>query len=497
MNIHTPILIVGAGFAGLGMGIRLKRKGSDEFVIIERASDVGGTWRDNHYPGIACDVPSHLYSFSYLPKADWSRVFSPGGEIQAYMRKCAEDEGLLENIKFDTDMLSSRWDEQARHWVVETSQGTITAKILITGTGHLADGHLPNIEGIESFTGEFFHSADWDHSVDLQSKRIGVVGSGASAIQIVPEMQKLATELTVFQRSAPYMIPRPDRAFSEGEKRLFRRDPVSVEEARSEIFWGGEYNFAQRRNIPKFLQEAKSMALGHLENQVTDEDLRARLTPDYEVGCKRLLISNTFYPAVSAQNSTLEDSALARVDGDTVYGASGKGYKLDVLVFATGFEAVRPPFAERIYGANGISLDAHWDKGMQAFDSIAVNGFPNLFIINGPNTGLGHNSVVYIIEAQVDYILEALDHIKAESVEVIEASRTAEDDYMERLHARSQGTVWLAGGCKSWYVDERSGRLTLIWPDFAHSFRDENGTFHPEGYSVKTTASLNSEAQSY
>lgn len=482
MTTHTKILIIGAGFAGVGMGIRLRRSGREDFIILERADDVGGTWRDNHYPGIACDVPSHLYSYSYLPKADWSRVFSPGGEIWDYIRQCATDEALIPHIHFNTEMLESRWDAAAGQWVVTTSHGTYTADILITGTGHLADSRMPKVDGIETFTGHLFHSAAWDHSVDLQGKRIGVVGTGASAIQIVPEMQKLASELVVFQRSAPYMIPRWDRAFTEGEKRMFARDPSTVEALRSEIFWGGEYNFAQRRNIPRFLQEAKKMALTHLETQVSDPALRAKLTPDYDVGCKRLLISNTYYPAVAAPNATVETSALQRIDGSTCYGASGTAYDLDVLVFATGFEAVRPPFAARVYGTEGISLDAHWDKGMQAYDSIAVNGFPNLFIINGPNTGLGHNSVVYIIEAQVDYILGALDHFEANKVGFFEASRTAEDAYMDRLHDRSQGTVWLAGGCKSWYVDDRSGRLTLIWPDYAHSFRDENGTFHPEGY---------------
>lgn len=486
MTTHSKIIIIGAGFAGVGMGIQLKRTDRNDFLIIERAGDVGGTWRDNHYPGVACDVPSHLYSFSYLPKPDWSRVFSPGPEIQQYIRDCAAGEGLLEHIRFDTDMLSCRWNDATKLWTVETSQGDYTCNVLITGTGHLADGHMPGIDGIETFTGDLFHSADWNHDVALEGKRIGVVGSGASAIQIVPEMQKRASELTVFQRSAPYMIPRWDRAFSEGEKRMFRRDPSTVDAMRSEIFWAGEYNFAQRRNVPRFLSEAKALALGNLECNVTDPELRAKLTPNYEVGCKRLLISNSYYPAICADNTTLEASALARIDGNMAYGASGNGYELDVLVFATGFEAVRPPFAARVYGTDGISLDAHWDKGMQAYDSIAVNGYPNLFIINGPNTGLGHNSVVYIIEAQVNYILEALDHLEAQHVSVFEATRTAEDAYMDKLQGRAEGTVWLAGGCKSWYVDERSGRLTLVWPDYAHSFRDENGHFHPEGYAMQS-----------
>lgn len=488
MATHTRLLIIGAGFAGLGMGIRLRRTGRDDFIIIERAGDVGGTWRDNTYPGIACDVPSHLYSYSYLPKPDWSRVFSPGPEICDYMRQCAVDEGLIPHIRFNTEMLESRWDGTAGHWVVKTSHGTYTADILITGTGHLADSHTPDIAGIETFPGALFHSACWDHTADLAGKRIGVVGSGASAIQIVPEMQKIAAELVVFQRSAPYMVPRWDRAYTEGEKRLFARDPDSIEAARSEIFWSGEYNFAQRRNLPRFLQEAKALALSHLEAQVKDPVLRAKLTPDYEIGCKRLLISNTYYPAIAAENTVLEASALRSIEGSTARAASGKSYDLDVLIFATGFEVVRPPFAKRVFGATGVSLDAHWSEGMQAHDSIAVHGYPNLFIINGPNTGLGHNSVVYIVEAQVDYVISALDHFDKDGVRYFEPKREAEDAYMDRLQARSQGTVWLTGGCKSWYVDPRSGRLTLVWPDFAHAFRDENSTFHPDGYDLNRAA---------
>jgi cation diffusion facilitator CzcD-associated flavoprotein CzcO len=251
---------------------------------------------------------------------------------------------------------------------------------------------------------------------------------------------------------------------------------------RSEIFWGGEYNYAQRRNVPRFLNEAKTMALDHLARQVPDPVLRAKLTPDYEIGCKRLLISNDYFPAITRPNVTIETAALARIDGSKAVSAAGNSYELDALVFATGFEATRPPFAKRVYGRSGISLDAQWDLGMQAYRSIAVHDFPNLFIINGPNTGLGHNSVVYIIEAQVDYILGALDYAKANDIVLIEASPEAEAAYMDDLHARSEGTVWLAGGCKSWYVDPRSGRLTLVWPDFAHAFRDENGTFEPDGY---------------
>lgn len=481
---HQRLIVIGAGFAGLGMGIQLKRRGEDDFVILERADDVGGTWRDNTYPGAACDVPSHLYSFSFRPNPDWSRMYPPGWEIQQYMRDCAEQEGLVPHLHLNTNMEDASWDEGRGIWQVRTNRGVFTADYLVTGTGHLADEHFPDIPGLDGFTGHRFHSARWDHSVDLAGQRIGVVGTGASAIQVIPELAKIASELVVFQRTPAYVIPRRERTFTDGERRLFRRDPQSMRDLRSELFWGGENNYAQRRAIPQFLDAAKAEALSHLTSQVTDPGLREKLTPRYEPGCKRVLISNAYYPALTAPVTTVETSALSRLDGGRAVAASGAEYELDAIVFATGFEATEPPFAEVVHGRGGLNLSEHWQQGMQAYDSISVAGFPNLFIINGPNTSLGHNSIVYIIEAQVEYILGALDHARAEGFQVMEPTREAEDAYVERIQRNAAGTVWIDGGCQSWYVDQRSGKLTLIWPDFGYAFRDENARFSPEGYEL-------------
>ncbi len=492
-SIHeTSIIIVGAGFGGLGMAMRLKEKGMDDFVILERADDVGGAWRDNTYPGVACDVPSHLYSFSYMPKADWSRVFSPGGEIWEYLRECARKSGLIPHIHFGAGLEKAEWDSGARRWVVETPLGTWRSQYLITATGVLADASLPNIPGMDGFTGEAFHSSQWDHSVDLTDKRVGVVGSGASAIQIVPEIAKKASELVVFQRSAPYIVPRPDRAYSEAEKRSFKRLPETMDELRSEIFWTGEYMFAQRRAVPTFVAEARNMALGHLADQVPDEALRADLTPNYEIGCKRVLIANNYFPTFNESHVTLETSALATVQDGTATAVSGAEYDLDVLIFATGFEAPEPPVANVIYGRDGQKMSDQWDQGMQAYDSTAVPGFPNMFMVLGPNTGLGHHTMVFMIEAQADYILGALEHAKTQRYDVMEARVDAEAEYLEGIEARAAGTVWVDGGCNFWYTDPRSNRLTVLWPDFAYAFRDENGTFQPDGY-VGTTATTAAE----
>ncbi|AVI00221.1 NAD(P)/FAD-dependent oxidoreductase (plasmid) [Streptomyces sp. WAC00288] len=478
----VDVVIIGTGFAGLGMGVRLKRHGRESFVILERAHDVGGTWRDNTYPGAACDIPSHLYSFSFRPNPEWSRLFSPGPEILEYLRDTAREEGLLPHIRFGADVKDARWDADKQRWTVTTADGVFTGRFLVTGTGHLADESLPPIKGLDGFTGETFHSARWNHRVPLDGKRIGVVGSGATAIQLVPELAKTASELVVFQRSAPYVTPRPDRVYTETQKQLFRRDPDAIPAHRAEIFWFLEDSYAQRRAVPEQLAQVKAAAREHLQRQVEDEELRAKLTPDYEPGCKRILISDTFYPALARDNVTLEASALDHLDGDKAISADGNAYELDVLVFCTGFEAAEPPYAALVHDGEGVSLADRWVQGMEAFASTTVSGFPNLFIVNGPNTGLGHNSIVYVIEAQIDYILGALDWSEANGNRVLDVSAEAQARYVEELQERSKGTVWLSDGCKSWYIDPHSGRLTLIWPEFAHEFRHRNGSFDPAPY---------------
>ena len=475
------VAIVGTGFAGLGMAARLKRSGVDSFVVLERADDVGGTWRDNTYPGAACDVPSHLYSLSFRLNPDWSRVYAPQPEIHAYLRRTASEEGLTPHLRLGEDVLDAVWDGDA--WEITTSAGNYRAAVLVTATGHLCDPKLPDIPGLGSFGGRMFHSARWDHSAPIDGGRVGVIGSGASGVQIVPQIVDAATHVTVFQRSAPYLVPRPDRAYSPAERGMFRRLPEMMRDLREEFFWSGESRFPQRRMVDAFLAQIETVALGHLAAQVPDPALRAVLTPDYTIGCKRILVSSDYYPAVSRDDVSVETAPIRRVTATGVQTADGH-VPLDVLVLATGFEASDLPISHRIRGRGGVRLSERWADGEQALACTAIHGYPNLFVLNGPNSGLGAGSVVYMIESQIEYVMGALSHMASEQLSTLEATAEAEEAFAADLERRSQGTVWLEGGCSSWYVDPRNGRLTTIWPDFMSRFRAENGTFTPAGYAT-------------
>lgn len=377
ISATTDVLIIGSGFSGLGMAVRLKREGKRDFIVLERANDVGGTWRDNHYPGAACDIQSHLYSYSFRPNPRWSRVYASQGEIHAYLRATAQEEGIVPHIRYGATVTNARWDESSSMWRVETTRGIFMAPVLVSAAGHLSDPAYPEIDGIDRFQGRIFHSAQWDHSYDYKGKRVGVIGTGASAIQIVPELAKDAAQLTVFQRSAPYIIPRRDHEYTEVEKSLFERFPESAQELRDELFWGNESRFPQRRQVPAFIEQIKSMATNHLNNQVEDADLRQKLTPHYEIGCKRILISNDYYPTLQQENVSLETHGISEIDEHGIVLKNGERIDLDLIVVATGFEATDLPIASVIHGSNGIRLADKWEMGGQAYACTTVSGFPN------------------------------------------------------------------------------------------------------------------------
>jgi cation diffusion facilitator CzcD-associated flavoprotein CzcO len=481
---HVDHLVIGAGFAGLCTAIKLQEDGETDFLVVEKGSDVGGTWRDNTYPGAACDVPSQLYSFSFAPNPDWSMSFSPQPEIQAYIQRVARESGVLDRFVFDTELLSADWDDSAQHWTVETTSGTVTSTTLISGVGGLSEPKLPAIDGIESFQGEIFHSSRWNHDSDLSGKRVAVIGTGASAIQIVPELQKVVDHLDVYQRTAPYVLPRNDRKYTRIERRLFRRFPAVQKLYRRAIYWGRETYVPGFTLAPKLAAPAKKLALANLAKGISDPELREKVTPTFEIGCKRILISNDYYPALDSDNVDLVTEPITKVTGDAVVTADGVERPIDVLVVATGFHTTDLPIAELIRGHEGRSLAETWrESGMAGYKGTTVHGFPNLFFIVGPNTGLGHSSMVLIIESQVAYIREAIRAMRINAYATVEPTAAAQQRWNDDIQRRMKRTVWNTGGCASWYLDEH-GRNTVLWPRTTFKFRELLARFDVSAYTV-------------
>jgi cation diffusion facilitator CzcD-associated flavoprotein CzcO len=472
---RVQVAVVGTGFAGLGTAIGLKRAGRDDFVVLERADDLGGTWRDNSYPGCACDVPSHLYSFSFAPNPDWTRSFSPQPEIEAYLHRTARDFGVLPHLRFGAELLRADWDASAQVWHLRTARGDLDADVLVLGTGPLSEPSIPALAGLDGFAGTTFHSATWRHDHDLTGERVAVIGTGASAIQFVPSVQQQAAHLTLFQRTAPWVLPRRDRAIRPAERLLYKAIPAVQKVARSSIYWLREswilgFSFDQR-----IMQLAEKQAHGVLAKQVPDPELRRKLTPDFRLGCKRVLLSNTYFPALSQPNVDVVTERITELLPRAVVTTAADGtrteHPVDTIIFGTGFRVTDPPVAERVFGTAGRSLSENWaDGGMRALHGATIAGFPNLFFLVGPNTGLGHTSIVFIIETQVAYLLDLLRRLDNAGLATFEARADVQDAYNGRIQRRLQRTVWNTGGCASWYLDAR-GRNTTLWPTFTFTFR--------------------------
>jgi cation diffusion facilitator CzcD-associated flavoprotein CzcO len=482
-HAEVDVIIIGTGFSGIGLATMLRRSGRHSFLILERAGSIGGTWRDNAYPGAACDIQSHLYSYSFRPNPEWSHVYATQAEILAYLQQICDEEGLAPHIRFGAEVHEASWNDARRRWIVKTDSGEYVAKALVSAAGHLSDPALPDIPGLDRFSGKLFHSSRWDSSYRWEGRRVGIIGTGASAIQIVPELAKSAARVTVFQRTAPYIVPRKDYAYSEAERRMFARLPGTAQAIRDDLFWDNEARFPQRRGVPVFINQITKVALAHLEAQVADPDLRERLTPHYAIGCKRILISNDYFPALCQANVELNTDGIERITQGAVETRTGRQIDLDLLVVATGFEATDLPIAHRIIGRDDHLLSDHWSDGGRALACTSVTGFPNFFVMLGPNTGLGAGSMIYMVETQIAYICEAVHYLLERDAD-IEPDPEAEEQYVESIDARSVGSVWLSGGCHSWYVHPGSGRLTTLWPDFMSQFRTENGHFNPEHYLV-------------
>jgi cyclohexanone monooxygenase len=479
---HVSVLVIGAGFGGLAMAIKLDESGHRDFLVLERGSDVGGTWRDNTYPGAACDVPSQLYSYSFALNPDWSRSFSPQPEIQAYIQRVAEESGTLDRFLFDTTLEDASWDDAAGRWNVRTSRGDLTADVVVSAAGALSDPKNPDIEGFDSFSGEVFHSSRWNHDHDLTGKRVAVIGTGASAIQIVPEIAEKVAHLDVYQRTAPWVIPRNDRDYTGLEKLGFKLVPGLQRLYRTAIYWGRELYVPAFTVNPKLGLPARKLAELNIARGIDDAELRRKVTPDYAIGCKRILISNTWYPTLARDDVDLVTDRISRITPHGIVTADGQEREVDVIIVATGFHTTDLPITQRVAGRGGRRLSEHFaEHGMQAYKGTTVNGFPNLFFVVGPNTGLGHSSMVFMIESQVAYILGALEHLDRRGLTALEPSAQAQRTYVERIQAKMAGTVWSAGGCASWYLDAH-GRNVTLWPGTTFGFRRQTSSFDPEKY---------------
>jgi cation diffusion facilitator CzcD-associated flavoprotein CzcO len=460
----VDVLIIGAGFSGLAMAIRLQRAGFGPFLIVEKAGEVGGTWRDNSYPGAACDIPSHLYSLSFEPGTAWSRMYPQQLELQAYLREVADKHGLRPRIRFNTAVTGAAWDEQHALWRVETSTGeTISARVLISGMGGLHIPAYPDLPGLERFQGRAFHSSAWDHGFELGAKRVAVIGTGASAIQFVPEIAPDVARLSVYQRTPPWILRKADRPITRRERILLGRLPLYRRAFRHRLFWEHEIRAVGFTSNPKLMRKAETMARAYLGRTVKDPELRRKLTPSYRIGCKRVLISNDYYDALQRPNVELVTDPIAEIRPHSILTADGAERPADALIYGTGFIPTGTFAAARIAGRGGVELNEVWRDGMHAYKGIAVAGFPNLFLLLGPNTGLGHNSMIIMIEAQVRYVLDCLRQMHRRGLRAVEVRPEVQLRFMERLQARMARTVWQTGGCRSWYQDEQ-GRNGTLWP---------------------------------
>jgi len=481
---ELPIVIIGCGFAGIGMAIRLLEAGITAFHIFERASEIGGTWRDNTYPGAACDVPSHVYSFSFEPNPGWTRQYACSAEIQAYLLRVVDKYGIRRHLSLDTAVTAARFDEQAGLWNLSTSDGRqVTARVVVSGVGGLVDPASPNIAGIERFEGALFHTARWNHDYDLTGKRVAVIGTGASAIQVVPAIAPEVAKLSVFQRTAAWVMPRRDKPISERARRRYARHPGLQRLVRSGLFWLSEaFGPMVILDAPRLSRVGETVSLRHLERSVRDPELRRKLTPDFQLGCKRVLVSDDYWSTFERDNVELVTDAISEIRSGSIVTASGHEHRVDAIILATGFALglAKAPFP--IVGLGGKSLDEAWSDGAVAYKGVAVAGFPNYFLLMGPNTGPGHTSVLVYTESQISYVLQAIERLLGDRLKYLSVKQAVQDRYNERIQGRMKHTVW-GTGCNSWYLSA-DGKNHALFPGFATEYCLSIRRFKPDEYDL-------------
>jgi cation diffusion facilitator CzcD-associated flavoprotein CzcO len=475
-------IIVGAGFSGLCMGIKLKEKGMDNFVILERNRHLGGTWYDNDYPGAACDVESHLYSFSFEPNPDWSRQFGPQGEILHYMEHCAEKYKLTPHIRLNMNITKAVFDEKKGLWTVTAKSGeTFTARILVNCSGGLSEPALPEIKGRDTFKGKVFHSARWDKSFDPKGKKVAVIGTGASAIQIVPAIVGKVKHLDLFQRTPPWILPKRDKEISAFRRKMYRGIPFMRKLYRARLYWTHELMAMGFVISPAILKLGGKIVIRYLNKSINNPELREKLTPHYTLGCKRVLLSNDYYPAMQQPNLSLITEGIKEITASGIKTRDGVQHDVDTIIFATGFQAAEGVLRYEVTGRGGLDLNESWRDGAEAYLGTSITGFPNMFIVVGPNTGLGHSSMILMIEAQVHYIMQALKTLKEKGAKYTDVKREVEKEYNDDLQARLAKSVWQTGGCASWY-QTKSGKNVSLWPGFTFTFMRKTKYFEPDKY---------------
>jgi cation diffusion facilitator CzcD-associated flavoprotein CzcO len=490
-EVDYEVVIIGTGFAGIGMAVKLQQAGIHSFKLIERSDEVGGTWRDNTYPGCECDVQSHLYSFSFEPKSDWSKKYSSWNEIRDYIVAVTDKHNIRKKIQFNTRLESAEFNEASGTWQVKLSDGTKPrARFVITAVGPLSNPAIPEISGKETFKGPIFHSAKWDHSADLKGKKIAVIGTGASSIQFVPRIAEHAEKVELFQRSAPWILPKPDRKIYALEKALYKYIPGWRLAHRASLYWVNEITLRGFLKEKSFIRSiAEWGATKHIHHYIKDEALRKKLTPNFRFGCKRALLSNEYYPALARDNVEVVDTGIERITTTGIIDKQGNAHDVDVIIWGTGFKVDEPLMGIDVTGINGQDLNSVWkDNGFESYYGTTVAGFPNAFILAGPNTGIGHTSLVVMIEAQYNYVMDAIQKIKQQEIKYIDVKESVQTQFCQTMQDKMVGTAWTSG-CNSWYLSD-SGKNFTIWPDYTYNYIRQTKLINLADYNVVKSDSI-------
>ncbi|MCB0508913.1 MAG: NAD(P)/FAD-dependent oxidoreductase [Bacteroidetes bacterium] len=483
-NNDFSVLITGTGFSGICVGIQLKKAGFHNFKILEKANEVGGTWRDNHYPGAACDVKSNLYSFSFEPNPNWSREYSPQPEILEYTKYCVQKYGLYDHIIFDWEVKSAKYNDESGIWTITNQRKEkLTANAIVVGNGPLHIPSLPDIKGINDFKGEVFHSSNWNHDYNLRNKNVCVIGTGASAIQFVPEIQPKVKKLYLMQRTAPWVLPKPDGEFSTRQNVLFEKAPIMQRLSREFIYYFNEFQLVGMKYEKRILKLGEMLGKWHINKHIKDKELRKKLTPTFNLGCKRVLLSNNYYPALAQENVDVVTEGIQEFTKDSVITNDGKSRKIDAIILGTGFHVADSFQYYDVKGRDGIAMKDVFSVAPQAYYGTCVHHFPNLFFMLGPNTGLGHNSMIYMIESQTNYIVDAIKKMINQNIKSIEVRKDVQTKFNEEIQKKLEGTIWLSG-CKSWYLSE-DGKNYTVWPGFTLEYRNRTKNIHLPDYNVE------------